>query len=106
MMPETNCAPKLAWYSSSFLSLNRCSTSFWRPNTFTIACPVKVSSICALSAPVCVHCAMKSFCDRLAIVAVIQNVSGIVTSATIASSHDVMNIITSTPTTVSSEVSS
>ena len=24
MMPETNWAPKLAWYSSSFLSAKRC----------------------------------------------------------------------------------
>ncbi len=67
---------------------------------------MKVSSICALSAPVWVHCAMKSFCERFAIVAVMKNVSGIVTRATSASSQDVMNIMTSTPMTVSSEVSS
>ena len=34
------------------------STSRWRPNAFTIAWPVKVSSICALSAPVFLHWAM------------------------------------------------
>ena len=43
------------------------STSRWRPNTLTSAWPVKVSSICALSTPVCRHCAMNCFCERLAI---------------------------------------
>ena len=54
-------------YSSSFLAVNAASTSRCRPKTLTSSCPVKASSIWALSAPVCVHCATNCFCDRLAI---------------------------------------
>ena len=60
----------------------------------------------ALSAPVCVHWAMNCCCDRLAICVVTTTDSGTATSAISASSGEMTNIITSTPTTVSSEVSS
>ena len=56
--PETNCAPKRPSNSSSFSSANVLSTSSWRPNTLTSACPVKVSSMWALSLPVRRHWAM------------------------------------------------
>ncbi len=102
--PEMNCAPKLAWYSSTFFCRNRSSTSRCRPNTFTSACPVYVSSICPFSSPVCRHCATNSFCERLAITAVVTRVSGMVTRAMMASVGESRSIITSTPTTVSSEV--
>ncbi len=102
--PEMNCAPKLAWYSSAFFARNRSSTSRCRPNTFTSACPVYVSSICPFSSPVFFHCATNSFCDRLAISAVIPSVNGMVTSAISASVGDRISIITSTPTTVSTDV--
>ena len=45
MIPETNCAPKLASKSSSFFSRNASSTSRRRPNTRTSSWPVNVSSI-------------------------------------------------------------
>ena len=95
--PEMNCAPKLASYSSAFFCRNRSSTSRCRPNTFTSACPVYVSSICPFSSPVCFHCATNSFCERLAISAVVTSVSGMVTSAISASVGESRNIITSTP---------
>ena len=49
---------------------------------------------------------MNSFCDRLPITVVTRPTTGMVTSAMIASSGETTNIITVTPTTVSSEVSS
>ena len=49
---------------------------------------------------------MNSFCDRLPITAVTSTDTGMVTSAMSASSGETTNIITVTPTTVSSEVSS
>ena len=72
----------------------------------TSAWPVKASSICALSAPVCAHCATNCFCERFAISRVTTIDSGTVTSAISASSGEIQNIIASTPMTVSSEVSS
>ena len=65
--PETNCAPKLASYSSSFSSAKRCSTSSWRPKTLTSAWPEKVSSMWALSWPVRRHCSMNMPCERFMI---------------------------------------
>jgi len=106
MMPLTNWAPKLASNSCAFFSRNRCATSCCRPNTLTSACPVKVSSICPLSSPVCAHCAANSGCERLAISAVITRVNGTVMSETTARIGEMTNIITITPMTVSSEVSS
>ena len=105
MMPEMNCAPNDAWYSSSFLSSNAFSASCCRPNTLTRLCPVKVSSTRAFSSPVLRHCATNFGCDRLAISVVTTSDSGMAISATSASSGEMISIITSTPTTVSSEVS-
>ncbi|GAP54301.1 hypothetical protein AHiyo6_08660 [Arthrobacter sp. Hiyo6] len=102
--PEMNCAPKLASNSSTFFCRNRSSTSRCRPNTFTSACPVYVSSICPFSSPVCFHCATNNFCERLAIMVVVTSVSGIVTSAITAKVGESRTIISSTPATVSSEV--
>ena len=48
-----NCAPNDASYSASFVSRNRSSTSRWRPNALTMACPVNVSSIWPFSARRC-----------------------------------------------------
>src|SRR5450756_666047 len=66
MMPLTNCAPKLALKSSSFLSSKRLPTSLWRPKTLTSAWPVYISSICALRSPVSFHWAANIFCERFA----------------------------------------
>ena len=66
--------------------------------------PEKVSSTRAFRMPVAFHCATNSFCERRATSTVMTIVSGIVTSAITASSGEMMNIITSTPTTVSSEI--
>ena len=104
--PDTNCAPKLASYSFSLCSAKACSTSRRRPNTFTSSWPVNVSSMCALSRPVVFHCVTKWPCERRAIALVTDIDSGIVTSAIRASSGEMTNIIVTTPTTVSSEVSS
>ena len=51
-----------------------------------------------------VHWATKSFCDRLAMTAVMPSVNGMVMRAIRARTGEMMNIITSTPTTVSSDV--
>ena len=67
---------------------------------------MKASSIWALSSPVARHCAMNFGCDRLAISVVTTIDSGTATSAIRASSGEMTSIITSTPTTVSSEISS
>ena len=104
--PDANCAPKLAWYSSSFLAANRSSTSCCRPKALTSAWPVNVSSTCALSAPVWRHCATKRGCARLAICLMMVSESGTVTMVITARSGEIVIIITTTPTMVSSEVSS
>ena len=62
--------------------------------------------MCPLSSPVAFHCWANSFCDRLPITPVITTEIGMVTSAMRASSGETTNIITTTPITVSSEVSS
>ena len=66
---------------------------------------MKFSSMSAFSSPVCFHCATNSFCERLATRPVITTVNGIVTRAITVSSGETRNIITITPTTVSSEFS-
>ncbi len=104
--PDANWAPKLAWYSSSFLAANRSSTSRCRPKALTSAWPVNVSSTCALSAPVWRHCATKRGCARLAICLMMVSDSGTVTMVITARSGEMVIIITTTPTMVSSEVSS
>ena len=68
MMPEMNCARKLAVYSFSLCSREasrppRCC----RPNTLTSACPVYISSMCPLSLPVVAHCWTNCGCARLPI---------------------------------------
>ena len=55
MIPLMNWAPKLVSYSSPFFSSKLCSTSCWRPNTFTRAWPENASSIWPLSWPVVFH---------------------------------------------------
>jgi len=52
------------------------------------------------------HCCANSFCERLAMVVVIQMEMGIVTRAMRARDHEMLNISATTATTVSSEVSS
>ena len=60
----------------------------------------------ALSLPVVRHCCTKCGCDRLPTRVATSADSGTVTSATSARIHDTQNIIASTPTTVSSELTS
>ena len=66
---------------------------------------MKVSSTLAFSSPVLRHCATNFGCDFLAMTMVTTSDSGIAISATMASSGEMISIIASTPTTVSSEVS-
>ena len=106
MIPETNCAPKLAPKRSSFFSRNASSTSRRRPNTRTSSCPVKASSMWPFSAPVCRHWATKCFWLRLPMARVSQSDTGIVTSAMTASSGDTTIIMTTTPMTVRIDVTS
>ena len=83
------------------------STSRWRPNTLTSSWPVNASSMCALSAPVCFHCATNCFCERLAIRVVTSIESGIGDQRDQRQQRrDRRTSSPSTPTTVSSEVSS
>ena len=65
---------------------------------------MKVSSIWPFSSPVWVHWATNNFCERLAIITVVTRVSGTVTWAIRARSGESRNVITMTPTTVSSDV--
>ena len=58
MRLDMNWASNEDWYSSSLVVRKRSSTSCWRPKAFTMAWPVKVSSIWPLSTPVDRHCAM------------------------------------------------
>ena len=67
---------------------------------------MKASSIWPFSSPVERHWAMNFGWLRLAICAVTTADSGTVTSPISASNGEMMNIITSTPTTVSSEFTS
>ena len=78
--------------------------SSWRPNTFTMLCPVNISSTCPLSVPVRAHCAANCFCERLAIMIVTTTESGIVTSEIAASSGLIQNIMPSMPMMVSTAV--
>jgi hypothetical protein len=45
MIPEMNCARKLASYSSRFIPSNTRSARRCLPNTFTMLWPVKTSSM-------------------------------------------------------------
>ena len=83
----------------------RSSTSCWRPNAFTMAWPVKVSSICALSTPVLPHWARNFGRARAATTRMPKTDTGTVVSATSASSGEIVNIITATPMSSSTDVS-
>ena len=106
MIPEMNWARKLAPNRSPLRFAKSASTCPVRPNTRTSSCPVNASSISPLSSPVWRHCATNSFCERFAMACVIHSDTGMVSSAMIDSSGETTNIIASTPTIVSSEVSS
>ena len=69
-----------------------------------IACAAKTSSACPLRAPVERHWVMNFGLAREAIRFISQIDVGTVTMATIASSGETANIITVTPTTISSDV--
>ena len=60
----------------------------------------------ALSRPVLVHCATNSRCERRAIARVTNSDSGTVMTVSSVSSGEMVSIITSTATTVSTDVSS
>ena len=64
---------------------------------------MNVSSTSAFSAPVCRHCAMNFCFERPAMRRITKIDSGTVTTATSASSGEITNIITSTPTMVSAD---
>ena len=74
------------------------------PNTLIRAWPVYISSMCAFRRPVVAHCARKCGWARLPIRVATKIESGTVTRAIAARSGEMRNIITSTPTIVSSEV--
>ncbi|CAM5670731.1 hypothetical protein SCALM49S_08556 [Streptomyces californicus] len=104
--PLANWALNPASYSASFCSAKSRADSSCRPKTFTRVCPVYISSIWALSVPVTRHCRTNCGCDRLPTCVATTTDSGTVTSATSASSGEIQNIITSTPTIVSTELMS
>ncbi len=81
------------------------ASSRW-PNAVTSACPVYISSMWPFRRPVNFHCLMNCGCARLAILRIATAEAGTVTSAIRASSQDTMNISVTTPTIVSSEVTS
>src|SRR5918993_3589103 len=105
MRLDMNWAPNDDSNSSSLVRRKRSSTSDWRPNALTTACPVKVSSIWALSAPVLRHCDRYLGRARAAMSRITRTDSGTVTSATTASSGEMVNITAATPTSSSTEVS-
>ena len=74
------------------------------PNTLTSECPVYISSMWPLSLPVVDHCLTNCGWARLPIRATSETDTGTVTSAISASSGEIQNIMASTPTMVSSEV--
>ena len=104
--PEKNCAPKLASYTSSLSSWNCCCAWARCPNVLTMVKPLYVSSMWALSRPVLAHWATNRRWERRAITRVAHNDNGTVTTVSSVSSGEMVSIITSTATTVSTEVSS
>ena len=78
----------------------------WRPNTFTIACPVCISSTWPLSVPVDAHWATNCFCERLAMRIVTTIEAGTARIEMTARIGLIVSIRMSTPTIVSSEVMS
>ncbi|MBN9325972.1 MAG: thioesterase family protein, partial [Cellulomonas sp.] len=105
MIPERNCAENDAWYSSSFSARNRCWNSARRPNTLTSAWPENDSSTRAFSRPTLRHWMPNAFCERGPMIPKITPINGRDTRATSASFQLIENIMTSTPITVSTEVS-
>ena len=83
----------------------RASTSFCRPNAFTMAWPVKASSIWALSTPVLPHCSRYLGRARDATFFMPYTETGTVVSATNARTGEITNIITATPMRSSTDVS-
>ena len=81
------------------------ASSRW-PNAVTSACPEYISSMWPLSLPVYFHWLMNCGWARLAIFRMAYADAGTVTSAIRASSQDTTNMSVSTPTMVSSEVTS
>ena len=81
------------------------ASSRW-PNAVTSACPVYISSMWPFSLPVNFHWLMNCGWARLAILRMATAEAGTVTSAISASSQEMTNISVSTPTIVSSEVTS
>ena len=104
--PERNWAAKLARYSSPFSASNERCTSSCRPNTLTRAWPVKASSIWALRDPVRRHWATNCRWERRITSPASTIDTGMVTRATSASVGEMANIIATTKTTVSTDVSS
>ncbi len=104
--PETNWAPKLARNSSSFSASKVASVSRRRPNTVASSWPVNASSIWAFSRPVRRHWSTNSPWERPMTARLTSSVSGTVTRATSARVGEMTSIIATTPTTVSSDVSS
>ena len=105
MIPDRNCARNDAWYSSWLSARNLAWKSRRRPNTLTSACPENDSSTRALRRPTLRHCTPNAFCDFGPMTPKITPMSGRDTSATSASFQEIENIITSTPSTVSTAVS-
>src|SRR5215212_7924618 len=105
MRLDMNCAPKDDSNSSSLVRRNRSSTSCWRPKDFTMAWPVKVSSIWALRAPVLRHCDRKRGRARPAMSRMARTDSGTVVRATTASRGEMLIIMAATPTSSSTDVS-
>ena len=75
-----------------------------RPYAVTSSCPVYISSMCPFSLPVVDHCRTNCGCARLPILLTVNTETGTVTSAISASSGEIRNITKSTPTMVSTEV--
>ena len=100
IMPEMNCARKLAAYICSFASSNSSMACLRWPKTLTNSWPVNISSMWPLTLPVHFHCPTNCPCERFAMNRVTANDSGTVSNDTSASSGEIQNIMPSTPSTV------
>ena len=80
--------------------------SSWRPNSFTMACPVCISSMCPLRFPVRSHWAANCTWLRLAMTIATIIEAGTTSTETNARSGLIVSIMISTPMTVSSDVMS
>ena len=68
--------------------------------------PPYISATCPFSAPSAACCCMKNFCERLAMTAAMTMLSGSVRTMPTVSIQLMLSIITITPTSVSTDVSS